>query len=182
LPRLGAIILTGGASARMGEDKASQDWLGLRAIDRVARLAKALGADPILTVGRTDYGLTFVADDRPLGGPVGGILAGAAALRAAGCDRAIVLAVDAPTIRAGDLTLLIATEGAAFAGYHLPLMVSLAALPADAEADWPISRLAERAGVTRIECPTGIQARLRGANTSDEREALLAELAAFENA
>ena len=34
--KLGAIILTGGASSRMGADKAEALWLGVRAVDRVA--------------------------------------------------------------------------------------------------------------------------------------------------
>jgi molybdopterin-guanine dinucleotide biosynthesis protein A len=36
---LGAIILCGGGSRRMGRDKALLDWGGERAIDRVAALA-----------------------------------------------------------------------------------------------------------------------------------------------
>ena len=37
--RLGALILSGGHSARMGEDKALLDWGGRRAIDLVASTA-----------------------------------------------------------------------------------------------------------------------------------------------
>ena len=39
----------------------------------------------------------------------------------------------------------------------------------------PIRRLAETAGVARLPVPPGAQARLRGANTPEERAALLAE-------
>ena len=42
--QLGAIILSGGASSRMGVDKAAMDWLGRRAVDRVADLAFEVGA------------------------------------------------------------------------------------------------------------------------------------------
>lgn len=182
--RLGAIILSGGASSRMGVDKALMDWLGRRAVDRVADLAFEVGARTVVTVGTTDYGLPVVVEETPLGGPVGGVLAGAAALREAGCLRALVLAVDAPSLAAEDLAPLLAADamGAAYEGLHLPLVVALGALPSDARADWPMARLAERAGVMRLVGPPQAQARLRGANTRQEREALLAELAARENA
>lgn len=176
--QLGAIILTGGASSRMGEDKALLDWAGVRAIDRVAQLARALGAEPVVTAGQGDYGLPNVADDQPLGGPVGGVLAGARALAAAGCRRAVVLAVDAPTLQPEDLAPLMAAAdpGAVYEGLHLPMKLELAAIPATAEAGWPVMRLAERAGLARLACPPGAALRLRGANTPKERAALLAEL------
>ena len=182
--QLGAIILSGGASSRMGVDKAAMDWLGRRAVDRVADLAVEVGAQIVVTVGVTDYGLPLVAEETPMGGPVGGVLAGAQALRDAGCLRALVLAVDAPSLAAQDLTPLLAAgaAGAAYEGLHLPLVVALGALPPDARADWPMARLAERAGVIRLAAPNQAQARLRGANTPQEREALLEELAARENA
>src|SRR5207248_10673054 len=92
---LGAIILTGGAGSRMSADKATLSWAGRRAVDRVAALAEAVGAGLVVTVGLQDYGLPLVRDSVPLGGPVGGVLAGAPVLAAAGCERVLVLAVDA---------------------------------------------------------------------------------------
>lgn len=180
--RLGALILSGGGSVRMGEDKGAADWRGARAVDRVADLARALGAEAVITVGVTDYGLPYVVEDPPGGGPVGGVLAGAAAL--ADCDRALVLAVDAPTIQADDLRPLLDQPGpgAAFEGLHLPMVVRLAAIPADAEPGWPMARLAERAGLARLPCPEPARARLRGANTPAERDALLEALAGREGA
>lgn len=182
--RLGAMILSGGASSRMGVDKALVEWCGRRAVDRVADLAFKVGAEIIVTVGAASYGLPFVADEPPLGGPVGGVLAGAKALREAGCQRVLVLAVDAPSLAAGDLAPLLAVDaaGAAYEGLHFPLVVALSALPLEARADWPMARLAERAGVVRLGAPPEAQARLRGANTPQEHEALLAELAEREGA
>lgn len=175
--QLGAIILSGGASSRMGADKALMDWLGRRAVDRVADLALEVGAKIVVTVGTADYGLPLVVEETPLGGPVGGVLAGAVALRDAGCLHALVLAVDAPSLTAEDLAPLLAAGGA-YEGLHFPLVVALDALPSDARADWPMARLIERAGVVRLAAPPTAQARLRGANTPQERQALLAELAA----
>ena len=140
---------------RMGADKAEALWLGVRAVDRVVAIAADCGA-----------------------GPVGGVVAGARALRAAGCHRALILAVDAPTLRPEDLLVLIdAPEpGAAFNGLHLPMILTLAAMPDDAMASWPLARLVDRAGLHRLLCPDDSLARVRGANTPEERDGLLRSL------
>lgn len=175
---LGAIILTGGVSSRMGADKAAALWLGVRAVDRVADLAGRSGAVTVLTAGARSHGLPFVADEQAQGGPVGGVIAGAKALGEAGCARALVLAVDAPTLEPEDLAPLLAQPmpGAAFEGLYLPMVIDLAAVPSDAAADWPLGRLVERAGLRRILCPADRLDRVRGANTPEEREALLIRL------
>ena len=179
---LGAVILTGGASSRMGRDKAALDWLGERAVDRVARLAREAGATTVLTVGARDFGLANLAERPPGGGPVAGLVAGCRELARAGAARALVLAVDAPTIRPDDLAPLIdaAPPGAAFAHLHLPLMIDLAAIPATAGAGWSMARLITDARLPLVDAPPPAMARLRGANTPQERVRLLAELSAFE--
>ncbi|MDR7232143.1 molybdopterin-guanine dinucleotide biosynthesis protein A [Caulobacter sp. BE264] len=165
---LGAIILCGGGSRRMGRDKAALDWGGRRAVDRVADLARAVGAEALVTAG-ADLGLPWVADDAAGAGPVGGVLAGA---RALGTARLLVLAVDAPTITPGDLGPLLATGGC-YEGLPLPMVLDAAALPPDAEAGWPLRRLVDRAGLRALPVPNGALARLRGANTPEERDGLL---------
>jgi molybdopterin-guanine dinucleotide biosynthesis protein A len=178
MSRLGALVLTGGASARMGTDKAALLWSGVRAVDRLAELASRLGADPVLTAGGRSYGLPAVVDEAPGGGPVSGVTAGCRALAAAGCERALVLAVDAATITPEDLAPLLAapTPGAAYADLHLPLLLHLGALPADAGPGWSMGRLIAAAGLSLVEPAPEGRLRLRGANTPDERAALLAEL------
>ncbi|KQY28930.1 molybdopterin-guanine dinucleotide biosynthesis protein A [Caulobacter sp. Root487D2Y] len=169
----GAIILTGGASRRMGADKAVLEWDGRRAVDRVAALATAVGAVRVLTAGR-DHGLEHVDDPAPGGGPVGGVLAGARALAAHGLARVLVLAVDAPTVTAEDLAPLLAVEGpgAFYEGLPVPMVLTLAALPVEAEDSWPLRRLVERARLVALACDEAVAARLRGANTPEERAAL----------
>jgi molybdopterin-guanine dinucleotide biosynthesis protein A len=170
----GVLILTGGGSRRMGRDKAALEWDGVRAVDRLADLARALGAERVLTVG-ADLGLPFVLDPEPGAGPVGGVLAGVAALREAGLARALILAVDAPTVAADDLAPLLAAEapGAAFEGLPLPMALTFSALPEGVEAGWPLRRLVERAGLFVAPVPEDAEARLRGANTPEERAGLL---------
>ncbi|MBS0408618.1 MAG: NTP transferase domain-containing protein [Proteobacteria bacterium] len=171
----GAIILVGGASSRMGADKAALDWGGRRAVDRVADLAREAGAGLVLTAGG-DYGLPFVPDPSPQAGPVAGIMAAAPVFRDAGLDRALVLAVDAPTLGRADVAPLLDVPGAgaAYEGFPLPAVISMALLPDDADPDWPLRRLVERARLATLPCPPGLAGRLRGANTPEEREALLA--------
>ena len=178
MSELGALVLTGGRSSRMGADKAELEWLGVRAVDRVAHIAAEAGAAPIISVGPRGHGLQHVLDDEAFGGPVGAIAAGARALLEAGCERALILAVDAPTLQLEDLRPLLAHQdpGAVFKGLHLPMVLNLRALPDDSQADWPIDRLVDRAGLARLDCPAEALARLRGANTPAEREALLQSL------
>lgn len=151
----------------MGRDKAVLDWDGRRAVDRVADLARAVGAEALVTAG-ADLGLPWVPDDEAGAGPVGGVLAGA---RTLGTARLLVLAVDAPTVTAEDLAPLLAAGGC-YEGLPVPMVVTAAALPADAAPGWPLRRLAERAGLVSLPVPHGAMARLRGANTPEEREAL----------
>jgi molybdopterin-guanine dinucleotide biosynthesis protein A len=176
--RLGGLVLAGGTSRRMGADKALLDWGGRRAIDRVFDLAASVCGDRVLVSGR-DYGLPFVADPHLLAGPTAGILAGAAALRAKGCTAVLVLAVDAPTLTAADLTPLLEGDGPGFCyeGLPIPMAARIDALPFDAPGAWPLRRLVETAGLTILECPPQVQLRARGANDDAERAVLLAQMA-----
>ncbi|NQE63903.1 molybdenum cofactor guanylyltransferase [Caulobacter sp. RHG1] len=165
---LGAIILCGGASRRMGRDKAVLDWGGARAVDRVAALARAVGAQALVTAG-ADFGLPWVPDEDAMAGPVGGVLAGA---RFLGTERLLVLAVDAPTVTVDDLAPLL-PGGGHYEGLPVPMVLEAAALPVEAQAGWPLRRLVERAGLAALAAPEGALARLRGANTPEERADLL---------
>ncbi|HEX5377541.1 MAG TPA: NTP transferase domain-containing protein, partial [Phenylobacterium sp.] len=89
---LGAIVLTGGASSRMGVDKASQLWGGRRAVDLVADLARNAGATRIVTAGDGEFGLPHAPDPRPQSGPVAGVMAGLRWM-GSGVDRVLILAV-----------------------------------------------------------------------------------------
>ena len=170
--RFGAVILAGGASSRMGADKAVLDWDGARGVDLVAGLARSAGASEILVAGG-DFGWPFVDDGGA--GPVGGVLAGVRRLAEAGVMRALVLAVDAPTLTITDIAPLIAAPppGAAYEGFPLPMAIIMAALPAEAEVSWPLERLIECARLSRPSAPHDAHARLRGANTPAEHAELL---------
>jgi molybdopterin-guanine dinucleotide biosynthesis protein A len=160
----------------MGLDKATLDWGGLRAVDRVANLARATGAAWVMTAGG-DYGLSYVQDPEPQAGPVAGVLTALPLLRSGGADRVLLLAVDAPTLRPADLSpLLSAAAGACFNGFPLPAVLNVDAIALDAQARWPLHRLIERSGAVALPWDAALARRIRGANTPEERAALLSDL------
>jgi molybdenum cofactor guanylyltransferase len=176
LERLATVILCGGSSSRMGTDKARLDWDGVSAIDRLAALSRALGIPMVLTAGAV-HGLPGVLDANPGAGPCGGILAAALRLRTDGYDRALIVAVDAPTLLASDIQPLLGAgaPGAAYEGLPLPMVIDLVAIPAATEAGWPLKRLVQDAGLVVLPCRDQARRRLRGANTPEERERLLTD-------
>jgi len=109
------LLLTGGASRRMGRDKALIEIDGQRLVDRLAAGLLAV-ADPVLEVGPGWSALPAVREDPPGTGPLAAVSTGAAALRAAGHDGpVIVLAVDMPRAGVEVLRLLAGRAGPATA-------------------------------------------------------------------
>lgn len=171
---LGAIILAGGRSSRMGCDKALLSWNGQRAIDRIADLARSAGAGAVLVSGR-DYGLPFISDPEPECGPAAGVITTAAAMQ--GVTRILVLAVDAPTLTPADIRLLInaAPPGAVFDDQPMPMLVDRAALVA-CDGARSLRQIVETCGLARLPLPAPLRARVRGANTPVEARKLRIEL------
>ncbi len=100
------LLLTGGASRRMGTDKAQLVVDGRRLADRAASLLAAV-CDPVLEVGPGVSGLPAVREDPPGEGPLAALGTGAAGLARLGyAGPVLVLAVDMPFVGAGLLRLL----------------------------------------------------------------------------
>ena len=123
---IGGLLLTGGASRRMGTDKALIEVGGQRLVDRAAAVLSAV-ADPVVEVGPGWSGLPAVREDPPGSGPLAALSAGAAALRAGGHDGPVlVLAVDMPRVDEQLLRFLAGRAGTATAvpragGYPQPM-------------------------------------------------------------
>jgi molybdopterin-guanine dinucleotide biosynthesis protein A len=115
LAAIGGLLLTGGASRRMGTDKALIEVDGQRLVDRTAAVLRAV-ADPVVEVGPGWSDLPAVREDPPGSGPLAALSAGAAALRAAGHDGPVlVLAVDMPRVSVELLQFLAGRAGTATA-------------------------------------------------------------------
>jgi molybdenum cofactor guanylyltransferase len=95
---LSAAVLTGGASRRMGADKATLEIAGVTLLDRTLAVLRRVSNDVTIVGARTAYarpGVRMVADDYPGAGPLGGI---ATALSAARYERTLVVACDMPLL------------------------------------------------------------------------------------
>lgn len=94
---LSAVLLAGGKSRRMGQDKALMHFEGEAMWWRQLRLLRLLKPRQLIVSGsrRAEFPATLrcVEDSGPGGGPLAGL---AAALRVARCRRVLVLAVDMP--------------------------------------------------------------------------------------
>jgi molybdopterin-guanine dinucleotide biosynthesis protein A len=105
------LLLTGGASRRMGRDKALLVVDGQSLAERGARLLGQVAA-PVVEVGAGHSGLPAVREDPPGSGPLAALGAGGAELRRLGHDGPlVVLAVDMPFVTAGLLRLLAGRPG-----------------------------------------------------------------------
>jgi molybdopterin-guanine dinucleotide biosynthesis protein A len=91
------ILLTGGASSRMGRDKATMEVDGEALGVRAARVLQAV-CDPVIEVGPGVTSLRAIREDPPGAGPLAALLAGAAALDTHG--PVLLLACDLPFMTA----------------------------------------------------------------------------------
>jgi molybdenum cofactor guanylyltransferase len=106
-------VLTGGASRRMGTDKALLEVDGRALALRVADALRAAGASRIVAVGGDlerlqALGLEAVPDLHPGEGPLGGILT---ALAATDQDVVVVLACDLPAADPSAITAVVHALG-----------------------------------------------------------------------
>lgn len=112
---LAGIILAGGRSRRMGQDKASMQWEGRPMLEVIAesigvRCSPVLVAAPAASQAYAelgpdsdltpDSGLTWITDEQAGTGPLGGIVAALSAARDAGAAAAFVCATDLPLVSA----------------------------------------------------------------------------------
>jgi molybdopterin-guanine dinucleotide biosynthesis protein A len=116
---LSAAVLAGGASRRMGRDKALMTLDGRTLLDRAVAAVASLAGDTFVVGDRASYhqfGVPVVADLFPGAGPLGGI---ATALRHARHEHVLVVACDMPFL-------------------SLPLLRAMAAQPRDYDVLVPV--------------------------------------------
>jgi len=175
----GAIVLAGGASRRMGQNKCLLPYRGLPLIEHVCRELQPHFHEVLISANDPKIyaflGLPIVADERPGMGPLGGI---AAALARAHYDWNLVVAADMPEIPLPLIALLyartpghtcvvpVAASGRReplFAFYHRSLLPMIRARLDVGHLR--IQDLLDQAGAAEVALPAG---ELPNLNTPDE--------------
>jgi molybdopterin-guanine dinucleotide biosynthesis protein A len=177
---VGVLVLTGGASRRMGRHKPSLEVGGVPMVQRVLRAALPR---PVLVVGRPDDvpdGIPVLVEEPPGGGPVAAIAAGLRGLPPE-ADVVVVLAADLPfvtSLHVDRLVSAVRTEPAP-AGRDQVTGLAVAVDPAG-RLNWLCSawrRPVLEAAVERLSDPSGrsmreLAAGLRPREVADEDGAL----------
>lgn len=117
---MNAFVLAGGASSRMGRDKALLDFGGRPLIEHAVALLRGIGFDPRICGSRPDLArfASIVPDNHPGCGPLAGI---EAALSASGSDLNLFLPVDLPLLPAAFLRWMVERATNTNAAATLPL-------------------------------------------------------------
>jgi molybdopterin-guanine dinucleotide biosynthesis protein A len=167
------LILAGGLSSRMGEDKAMLRIDGETLLDRTARALRTAGVDLVALSGKRPGG---IPDQWAAAGPVGGIASATLFLPDADL---LVVPVDMPCLGDAALLPLLADRTNAvtcWQGHPLPMRLTLdetsRALLADMMLhpgrECSVSALQSRLGTTRLPLDGIDTALLVNCNTPDE--------------
>jgi molybdenum cofactor guanylyltransferase len=178
-PRIG-VLLAGGASRRMGRDKAGLRWRGRPLLQHMRMLLGELALDRIVVSGDRPEEMDSIPDQRPGCGPLGGLASVAVGLPDA---TLLVVPVDMPCLDAALLRGLLDAVPAGPVHYaerplpmRLPLDEALRRWFCDwlAQTDAPraVHRLHARLGSQALPVESAALARLVNANTPEDWEQL----------
>jgi len=171
------LILAGGLSSRMGEDKALMMIDGVTLLDRTARALRSMGAGLVAVSGSRAGG---ILDRWPEAGPVGGMASAAEVLPDA---ELLVVPVDMPRLGHAVLMPLLterSERATRWAAHPLPMRLTLDATTRDALVammkltgrDCSVTALQTRIGTTTLPLGGLDPLLLANCNTPDEwREA-----------
>ena len=176
---LAAVILVGGQSSRMGQDKATLPYKGKRLVDVVADVARAAGVSRIYVSGMLK-GYTSIPDMISGGGPVSGLCSCLLRL-SANHARLLFIPVDMPRLTPELLRLLIVQpmhESCHFESHPLPCIIpitkevmrytDLVARNLAKQKKLSVKDFLARIGATSLDIPESLNSSLTNTNTPDE--------------
>lgn len=142
-------VLTGGASRRMGRDKALIEIDGVPLADRVASVLRCAGCDPVVAIGgderlRRRLATPVLPDRLPGHGPLGGVLVALETVADADGphrDRVVVVACDLPDLTPASIGALIDAARRSDEGAAADVVVARSDRLEPAVAVWSVSAL-----------------------------------------
>lgn len=170
------IILAGGQSSRMGQDKAQLAYRGTSLLAHMGGLLKQAGAEEIAVSGitRAAHGWRCLPDATPGQGPG---VALAALIGQLGGRAALIVPVDMPLLSAATLMALIGPQSAHYNRQPLPLFIAAnSSLGADQQAR--INRIMDVADALQarsLDQPPNTTSQFSNINTMDDYRRLVAK-------
>ncbi|MEE2525726.1 NTP transferase domain-containing protein [Hyphobacterium sp. HN65] len=169
---LAGIILTGGQSSRMGEDKAGLVWKGQSFLDHARDRLAGAGCNLVRISGRA--GDDAIPDTMKNAGPARAIFDVIEALRLE-AGGYLFLPVDLPLLTAADLCRLTgATRPRAFKGHPLPCFIPAGSDLPETPSGRSVYRLLETMDVEWMDAGHDLAQRLFNVNTPDDLDRLRA--------
>ncbi len=190
--RISALVLAGGQSSRMGQDKALLELAGKPLYRHMISIVNQAGIDSVVVSGNQ---LPDALVDRiPGRGPLSGIHAALMALFDKGCEGLVVVPVDMPMLSAGLVKALYEYGSqshriSCYEGFMLPLFIPVnqdvidyvnLAITSPVTRDYSLYRLHHRLNGGTMPVPEGMERFFSNANTPEEWASCLSELMSLE--
>ncbi len=177
--KLYALILAGGRSLRMGQDKSRLNWQGKALYQHMVSLMTQAGINHILLSGSDFYDAPparQVKDILPGRGPLSGIHAAFA--EAADYDRLLVTPVDMPLLPVEAIKRLCTEPSCCyFSGYNLPVLLAVTprtrvlieqAIRSDDPKDFALWRWYRKIGMKALPLPAAMVHGFINVNTPED--------------
>lgn len=164
------LILAGGASSRMGRDKAALVLDGVSLLDRARALLREAGAKTVAVSGRPDAE-GAIPDRTALAGPHLAAWDALLILAEAGHRLALVVPVDMPLMTAAALDPLIAAASigaAAYEDHPLPFCARLHIPTLEGPPPESLNDLIDRLSGIRLPIADGDEAKFSNVNTPED--------------
>lgn len=161
--RIAGVVLAGGRSSRMGQDKAFLDFGGKPLIDHMMILLRDTGLEDIYVSGDIE-GYPSIPDTQSFNGPACAIADVMAHLT--GYDGVLFVPVDMPLLSVGVLETLMQNDGGGhFENWPLPAFIPQ---PCLVENAYSVQKLLDEQGVMPLDIPQQYAAEMQNFNTPED--------------
>jgi molybdopterin-guanine dinucleotide biosynthesis protein A len=168
------IVLAGGASSRMGQDKTDMLWHGQTLLQHACKLLDDIGCPSVCVLGRPDLE-NGLADINPGAGPGQALLQALEQARDKSLRGILALPADMPRLNADVLSPLLSlpdNTAGAWARHPLPLFLPATVSPTDPASIRAIRDLLNAGPVERPQLPASLEGHMLNVNTPEDFAAL----------